>query len=262
MIANAEYWYSQRADARHKTKGDQNVYTSALVYNGKLYSVVIKNDIPTEFAKKKTQELGLKIGDGRYRDHTLIEIEIAPALSQGSSIHDGAKQGITDAINEVSLGILRGSVKPSKFENGILRQNKRGSVSIMSDTYLVRLFDGADMSTLVHETGHVFFEEMSKLVRNGLADDAMLADYQVMRDWLGARDGQDLTVEQREQAARDFEAYLMEGKAPTRELKSAFSRFKKWLLAIYRRAVNLKAPLTDEVRGVFDRMLATENDPG
>ena len=61
-----------------------------------------------------------------------------------------------------------------------------------------------------------------------------------------------------EQWARGFEAYLFEGKAPSVELKGVFSRFAAWLKNVYRQLASLNVELTDEVRGVFDRMLATE----
>ena len=65
-----------------------------------------------------------------------------------------------------------------------------------------------------------------------------------------------------ERLAEAFETYIMEDKAPTRELRPVFKRFAEWLKGIYssisrnRNAV----PLTDEVREVFDRMLASEED--
>ncbi|MEI2559218.1 hypothetical protein, partial [Acinetobacter pittii] len=67
-------------------------------------------------------------------------------------------------------------------------------------------------------------------------------------------------VDQHEQFARGFEAYLGEGKAPTPELQSVFSQFKQWILGVYRSLRNLDVELTDEVRGVFDRMLASQEE--
>ncbi|WP_303147932.1 hypothetical protein [uncultured Cloacibacillus sp.] len=60
--------------------------------------------------------------------------------------------------------------------------------------------------------------------------------------------------------ARGFERYLMEGKAPvpSRELLAVFRRFKKWLCDIYRTLTELDVELSDEVRGVFGRMVATD----
>lgn len=61
-----------------------------------------------------------------------------------------------------------------------------------------------------------------------------------------------------EQLAQGFEKYFMEGKAPTLELQSVFGRVKSWMLSIYKSLQGLNVELTPEVRGVFDRMLASE----
>ncbi|MHB1371810.1 MAG: hypothetical protein ACYCW7_16665, partial [Pseudomonadaceae bacterium] len=60
-----------------------------------------------------------------------------------------------------------------------------------------------------------------------------------------------------EQFARGFEAYLFEGNAPSIELQGLFQRFRAWLLNVYKELKALHVELTDEVRAVFDRMLAT-----
>lgn len=138
--------------------------------------------------------------------------------------------------------------------------NPRGSMRMYPESYLISLFKGADLSTLLHETGHIFFEEVERMVETGAADETLRRDYETMRAWLGAVPGRALTGEMREQAARGFEAYLMEGKAPTPELESAFARFKRWLLTVYRTARQLRVELTDEVRAAFDRMLAVEKE--
>lgn len=63
-----------------------------------------------------------------------------------------------------------------------------------------------------------------------------------------------------EKWARGFERYLMEGKAPSLALAGAFRTFKRWLLDVYRQAGALRADLSPEIRGVFDRMLATDEE--
>jgi hypothetical protein len=62
-----------------------------------------------------------------------------------------------------------------------------------------------------------------------------------------------------EKAALAWEQYLFEGKAPSPELRGTFSRFKTWLTRIYGA---LKGNLPDDVRKVFDRMLAREKTQG
>jgi hypothetical protein len=63
-----------------------------------------------------------------------------------------------------------------------------------------------------------------------------------------------------EQFARGFETYLMEGKAPSVELRNAFRTFARWLVQIYKAIKgDLKVSLDDQMRKVFDRLLATED---
>ena len=62
-----------------------------------------------------------------------------------------------------------------------------------------------------------------------------------------------------EQFARGFETYLMEGKAPSIELRNAFRTFARWLTQVYRAVRgSLKVNLDPEMRKVFDTLLATE----
>jgi len=62
-----------------------------------------------------------------------------------------------------------------------------------------------------------------------------------------------------EQFARGFETYLMEGKAPSVELRNVFRTFARWLTQLYRSLRGkLNVNLDAEMREVFDRLLATE----
>ena len=60
--------------------------------------------------------------------------------------------------------------------------------------------------------------------------------------------------------ARSMEGYFMEGKAPSLELMGAFSRFRVWMKQIYHTLTGLNVKLTDEVRGVMDRMFAMDDE--
>lgn len=73
------------------------------------------------------------------------------------------------------------------------------------------------------------------------------------------RDGA-IDVGMQEQWARGFEAYLMEGKAPSADLRSAFEKFRSWLISIYKRLAGLNVTISDDIRGVFDRMIATDEE--
>lgn len=144
----------------------------------------------------------------------------------------------------------------------VLAQAARGSFSPASNT--IALLKGADLSTFLHESGHFFLEVQADMALQPDAPQTVAQDMQTVLDWFGVPDmasWQAMDLEQKrphhEQFARGFEAYLFEGKAPGIEMHGVFQRFRAWLLNIYRDLKALNVELTDEVRGVFDRMLAT-----
>ena len=115
-----------------------------------------------------------------------------------------------------------------------------------------------DLSTLLHEFGHYYLEVVNELASDGTASQQMIDDVAAIRQWTGAAPTGPFAVKQHEQFARGFEAYLAEGKAPNPEIQGAFSRFKRWIIAIYKDLVRLNVELTPEIRGVMDRIVATD----
>lgn len=147
-------------------------------------------------------------------------------------------------------------------EASILNQSARGAYNI--DTRTISLLQNADLSTFLHESGHFYLEVLTDIARQPDAPAAVRDDVQKLLGWFGVQDlaawdALDLEGKRphHEQLARGFEAYLFEGKAPTPELQGLFQRFRAWMVAVYRSLSALNVELSDEVRGVFDRMLAS-----
>lgn len=137
----------------------------------------------------------------------------------------------------------------------------RGQIQIGTDRAMqISLFKGADLSTFLHESGHFFLEVYRDLATAEDAAPQLRSDLDALLKWFGVESADQIGVDQHEQFARGFEAYLGEGKAPTPELQSVFSQFKQWILGVYRSLRNLDVELTDDVRGVFDRMLASQEE--
>lgn len=116
-----------------------------------------------------------------------------------------------------------------------------------------------DLSTLLHEFAHFYLEVVTDLAADADAPLQMQQDVAAIREWTGAKPDGPFEVEQHEQFARGFEAYLSEGKAPNPELQGAFARFKRWIIAIYKDLTRLNVQLSDEIRGVMDRIVATDD---
>lgn len=143
--------------------------------------------------------------------------------------------------------------------------NRRGSFN--TETNAITLFKAADLSTFLHESGHFFLETMNKIALDANAPDEIKADMDATLKWLGVKDMADWngrTLEEKrethEQFARGFEAYLFEGKSPNKAMGEIFQRFRAWLTNIYRNIHALNVDVSDDMKAVFDRMLATSDE--
>lgn len=161
-----------------------------------------------------------------------------------------------EAYQKSGVSVLKGEVG-----NGdVLQQPERGSIKLSDGKAIISLFKEKDRSTLIHETGHLWLDELGKDAQIDGAPQQLRDDLGTTLKWLGADKTDNITTEQHEQFARAVEAYFMEGKAPSKGLAAVFSRFKTWLTKIYQNVSNLKTPINDDIRGVFDRMLATDSE--
>lgn len=163
------------------------------------------------------------------------------------------------------------AIKIINSYNQKVNNDKKGAITWDAEgKAIITMFEGADMSTVIHEAvGHYFIENLMREGALPNATEQMKKDRQTMLDYAGVnKDWDSLSQEEKtaahERWAEAAETYMMEGKAPSKELQPVFNRFKKWLLAIYdavfsdRRNKNA-VPIDDEVRQVFDRMLASED---
>jgi hypothetical protein len=138
---------------------------------------------------------------------------------------------------------------------------QRGNISLNDSRATIRLMANADASTAIHELGHSYLEELIRDSADDRATDAVKTDSDTVQKWLGVEEGESPTRRQHEKFARGFERYMMEGRAPTAELASVFSKFKDWLTTIYQTVSRLRSPISDDIRKVFDRMLTAPERP-
>lgn len=157
---------------------------------------------------------------------------------------------------------------PQSMRKGALQQEARGSMSVSDDITqnptIITLLQKANLTTALHEFGHFFLEVQAHIAAQPNAPAGIVDDMTKTLAWFGVPDlatwdAYDLEQKRpyHEQFARGFEAYLFEGKAPTPDLQPLFSRFRAWMVSVYKSLTALDVTLTDEVRGVFDRMVAS-----
>ena len=182
----------------------------------------------------------------------------------------------TDALIALMPNQIKSAVSNSGAfsadDDSILYQDARGMFDRMADT--IALLKNADASTFIHEFGHFELETMSRIERDlrGMpaselseGERQILADFQTTLDWFGVKDGDawaamtlDGQREHHEKFARGMEAYLFEGKAPSEALRGVFSRVARLLKRIYRTLAGLNVELSDDIREVFGRLLASD----
>ena len=171
---------------------------------------------------------------------------------------DGAESWAAfDAQQIKSATGNRGTFDPE--DANVFHQEARGSITFGENATIIQLFQARDMSTLAHKSGHLWLSELEFDARDAGAGEQPKADWQTVLDFVGSPDGF-ITREQHELFARAFETYLMEGKAPSEGLRGVFRQFRNWLVSIYRNLANLQAPISPEMRQVFDRLLAADEE--
>jgi hypothetical protein len=169
------------------------------------------------------------------------------------------RMGETPSVGDTT-NVVDADGNINTFEQGT-DEGPRGMVDFSAtDEVVIRLFEASDLSTFLHESGHYFLEMTRRVAEQEDAPQELKDDLAKIREWLGAKDGEPFTREQHEKWARGFELYAMEGNAPSTALAEAFSRFRAWLLQIYASAARLNVRLTDDIREVMDRMLATDQE--
>lgn len=140
-------------------------------------------------------------------------------------------------------------------------ETKRGYVRFgagENKTVEIALLENRDLSTFLHEMGHVYLEILGDVAQDPSSSAETKADYAAILNFLGVKDRSEIGVKQHEMFARAHEAYLREGKSPNAELRTVFQKFKAWLTRIYKTLQQLDIELNDDIRQVFDRIYATD----
>jgi len=131
-----------------------------------------------------------------------------------------------------------------------ISQPKKGSIEFNPETgrAIVRILKNGDISTIVHELGHLFRRDLEDL------------DLAVVEDWVGVKGGVWTTAAE-EKWGRGWERYHYDGKAPTPELASIFERFSQWMKAIYKRIKGsaIAEEIPGHIREIMDRLLTPKD---
>nr|DAU11265.1 MAG TPA: crystallin beta/gamma motif-containing protein [Caudoviricetes sp.] len=194
------------------------------------------------------------------------------------------------AVATDSLTILEQSVLTSKALRQIGLERKlfspiqprhlpQGSIGAwFPDVRAIATWTGANRSTFLHETGHMFLDMRTKIavklkakkdsgVELTKGEQHLLDTLEATMKWLGTDlesfSKMDIDAQRpyQEKFARTYEAYLMEGNAPSKGLTKLFRSFSGWLRGVYRVITNIPgAEISPEVRELFDFLFVASTE--
>jgi len=170
-----------------------------------------------------------------------------------------ARQSMMRKGGQAPVEEQAGGLFADRAQRELFQPAKKGSITLAEGRRpIIKMFAEADASTLIHEVGHQWLEELRRDAAHPAASDQIIADARTAERWIGAEKDAPLKTAQHEKFARGFEQYMREGVAPSSALARVFAQFKSWLTSIYQTIKGLGAPISDDIRGVFDRLLAEE----
>lgn len=222
----------------------------------------------------------------KYREETYASI-LSRAEAAG---HDGVIiQNTYDGgpLDDIFAAFSNTAFKSADANSGefgptanILRQGgMRPNAYYLRSQRVIGLMRGTNLSSFLHEMSHDYLATLQAVVTDPDAPAWLVQDFETAMTHIGVKDedrapfvqylrtGMGRTdaeikafVKAEEKWARSFESYLEKGEAPSRDLLRAFANFRVWLGQVYRKVRAMLIPVSAELRGVFDRMLATDEE--
>ena len=200
---------------------------------------------------------------------------------------------VFNGVNEITAIVVFNGGEVARLDaDNVVAPVIKGQTDLLSNgERIVRLFATADQSTFLHESAHIFYEDMRELAQDAKAPEELKKDFAKLSDWCRWREdsikdyegsavykefieldkqiksakdkpeqAQLLARWEQERFARAFEEYLKQGSAPTKGLAKAFAQLKKWLVKIYRGFISVGAVPSRDVTDIMDRMLVSEEE--
>ena len=200
--------------------------------------------------------------------------------SIGSGIEDANRQIRETSLQQSSRDILSGNATRADQLGQAATGGTRGEIDPVRNLITIK---NANSLTVFHELMHWFVIDLFRTATDSAASELSKSDADILLKWfgIGGSNMQErianwnaMTLEEQrrhhETAAYNAEIWVATGRAPSVELQGVFERFRRWatrayksirddLNEIYKQQFGTDLPfMTDEVRGVFDRMLASE----
>lgn len=160
-------------------------------------------------------------------------------------------------LSELNRGGLSDTTINSLGSEG----NPRARVDFDADgRAVISFFRSSDFSSAPHELYHIFRRELAETALAPDASPDARERWAKIEEFVGAEPGRAWTGEMEEKFARAGERFLLEGKAPSPELRGVFERLKQWFLEIYADADAAGLEISPAMREVFNGMFSVSSE--
>ena len=231
---------------------------------------------------KTSIDVRVTLPDGITHEDSVKGLNEGHALARAASNWpDATKIEVLGPTQEDTVGHIEGQPITFKQDPPDRDGAPRGQIQLdISESGRPRAFNiqilQGDKSTFLHEAAHFLSWSLHDLATSDLATDQVKEDYQTLLEFAGYKTSDERLQAitsgagkaQEERISHAFEQYVAEGRAPSRGLARVFSRFREWLGRIYQGVSGIQAQyrdrygqeigLSDDVRQVFDRLLAQD----
>lgn len=236
---------------------------------------VVNDKQESSYAIRELSGLDLEVGgEGMKVYYDRIVPQVVNDIMKKLGVEQRAEM---TGINTSPRHVIRMTPElKEKVMSGLPLFSRKGEFS--PSTLTTKLMQGANFSTVQHEAAHYYLEVMTRMALNGTAPEYLVKELDRTLKWFGIEgDAPEARLakwasmsvnEQRphhETFAQSHERWLFEGKAPDVEMQGVFARFRAWFTEVYKSMDEFlqKNPaagrLDDELRGIFSRLIASED---
>jgi len=213
------------------------------------YSEDISNDVPSF-------KTFFQRGGGRYASSA--EKRSARAKRAGQNTQASMDKAKMDAHNADEDEFAAFNAAVDEVQAGDILDDRRGFIQFGNQQIQIGLLEGRNLSTILHETSHAFLEMLADVAEMPTASERTKTLWADTLKELGIESRAQIKTKQHEQFASWGERYFMEGKAPSEKMRPLMQRFQSWMQMVYKTLEKLGVRINDDVRSVFDRLMATD----
>lgn len=212
----------------------------------------------------------------RDKDIDTLTESIDKQLSSTGVLSKNVSQVLSILIPTWADTKTRGTDKlPSQLINELgLRIQSDLQLEAVQGTYnlqnrLISLGNATDLSTFLHESGHFFLD--AEQVTDGIDNISSIfpemaialnvPEQEITQTFLDPESNPQQYEDMHEYFAREFEAYLKKGKAPTTRLADSFRNFREWMELVYKGTTREDVGVSEGMQAMFDRLLVGDVEP-